>query len=121
MSEEKLKETAMLFALKRGGEIHFPDDTPASRASGGTPSPTVVRGATMTDEVRGVIAIWAISLLTVLLLVPLAAFLAGKVSVTDLNSLIQAIFSGTAGIIGAVLGFYFSGQQAKTALSHTKT
>ena len=126
MDAEEFKQKAALLAVKRGGEVHFgappanPPTTPVRGAAApdtkdGTTQVTIVRGAGLTDEVRGVLAIWAVSLMTVLLVVPLLAFSLGKVSITDLSSIFQAVFAGTAGIIGAVLGFYFSSQQAKAA------
>lgn len=128
MDEKGLKWKAINLALKRGGEVHFSADSALEarpeasepggpRAAAAEPQVSSIKGATLTEEVRGVLAIWAVSLMTVLLLVPLIAFTIGRVSITDLGSIFQAVFTGTAGIIGAVLGFYFSSQQAKSSAS----
>jgi len=129
---EQLHE-AVLFTLKRGGQVRIaPSATPGggAPAGGGAVPPPPVSGAgqpatasgtvqlmssAWSEEVRGLLAMWAFGILTILVVAVLIAVASGKVSVSDLTSLIQAIFAGTSGIIGAIIGFYFSGQQTKTS------
>lgn len=126
---EDLKE-AVILTLKRGGKVHLLGNgssvgtpgsggTPPSGAAGSGAGGMVLEGATLTDEVRGLLAIWAFAILTILVVGVLVALAVGKISASDLTSLIQAIFAGTSGIIGAIIGFYFAGQQSKTTSPST--
>lgn len=119
---DPLSNPVYIDTLRRGGELHI-EYTAESAGGGSAPSGTkpVIRVVHLKgpdkSEVRSVLALWAFALFSVLLVIPLIALAAGKISATDLTTVLQAVFAGSSGILGAVVGFYFSGQQAKTSSS----